>query len=107
MLDHNVLKAARANIQKVAFNPMTPEAQAAAAQQGAAPPPPGAAPPMDPAMAGMDPAMMGGAPMDPAMAGMDPAMAGMAPARNTTSVPTQPMHQSPGERRRRTRGACA
>lgn len=70
MLNHNLLKNARAGIQKLAFNAMTEEAQMAAAQQGAAPPP-----------AGMDPAMMGGAPpMDPAMMGMDPAMMGMDPA---------------------------
>ena len=88
MLDHKLLKQARENISKEAFNPMTPEAQAAAAQQGAAPMDPamaGGAPPMDPAMMGMDPAMMGGAPpMDPAMMGgappMDPAMMGMDPA---------------------------
>ena len=79
MLDHKILKQARANISKVAFSPMTPEAQAAAAAGGGAPPmdpammAPGGAPPMDPSM--MDPSMMapGGAPpMDPAM--MDPAM---------------------------------
>jgi len=97
MIDHKLLKQARANVlRKEAFNPMTPEAQAAAAQQGAAPPPPGmdpmamgGAPPMDPSMMGgappMDPSMMGGAPpMDPSMMGggmpMDPmAMGGGMP----------------------------
>jgi len=95
MIDHSLLKKARAanapGIEKEAFNPMTPEAMAAA--QGGAPPMDPAmagaagAPPMDPAMAGtagappMDPAMMGAAPpMDPAMAGMDPAMMGMDPS---------------------------
>jgi len=95
MLDHNVLKAARTNLYKEAFNPMTPEAQAAAAQQGAAPPPAGAAPPMDPAMMGMDPAMAGAAPpMDPAMMGgappMDPAMMGMDPAMMGGAPPMDP-----------------
>jgi len=99
MLDHNVLKAARTNLHKEAFNPMTPEAQAAAAQQGAAPPPAGAAPPMDPAMMGaappMDPAMMGAAPpMDPAMMGaappMDPAMMGGAPPMDPAMMGMDP-----------------
>jgi len=103
MIDHKLLKAARdaaatEGIQKEAFNPMTPEAQAAAAQQGAAPMDPamaGGAPPMDPAMMGgappMDPAMMGGAPpMDPAMMGMDPAMAGGAPPMDPAMMGMDP-----------------
>lgn len=85
-MDHNLLKAAKANLEqslkKEAFNPMTPEAQAAAAQQGAAPPPAGA-PPMDPSM--MDPSMMGGAPpMDPSM------MGGAPPMDPATGMPLDP-----------------
>jgi len=74
MIDRKKLKEARQAIRKLAFTPLTPEAQAAAAA-----PPPGA--PMDPAMMGgappMDPAMMDPAMMDPAM--MDPAMTGGPP----------------------------
>lgn len=90
MIDHKLLQQARAGIQKHAFAPTTPEAQAAAAggaAPGGAPVDPammaGGGAPVDPAMAGMDPAMMAGGgapPVDPAMAGMDPAMAGMDPA---------------------------
>jgi hypothetical protein len=101
MLDHNLLKNAREGIKKVAFNPMTEEAQMAAAQQGAAPPPAGA--PVDPATGmPMDPAMMGGAPMDPAMMGgappMDPAMAGgmpMDPAMMGGAPPMDPAMMDP------------
>jgi len=101
MLDRMLIQAARANLRKQAFVPLTPEAQAAAAAGGGMPPggmPPGAPPmPVVPAMMGggmppgmppglppMDPAMMGGGmppgappmPMDPAMMGgaMPPGM---------------------------------
>lgn len=94
MIDAKLLAAARGNLgrlRKVAFNPMTPEAQAAMQQPPPPAPPPG--PAMDPAMMGMppmgapppmDPAMMGAPPpMDPAMMGapppMDPAAMGMPP----------------------------
>ena len=104
MITHELLKNARANLRKTAFQPMTPEAMAAA--QGGMPQPAGGAmPPMPPdamAMGGMPqgamppmPPMMppgavppppptppqGAPPMDPSMGGMppmDPAMMAMA-----------------------------
>ena len=112
MLDQKILDNIRAainsnGIQKVAFSPLTPEAQAAAQQgaQGGMPPgapmdpaaggmpmmPPGA--PMDPnAAAGMAPPMdpnAGAAPMDPAAQGMpmDPSMMGGQPAADPNAMP--------------------
>lgn len=94
MMDPRLFKQARegiARLEKLGFTVMTPEAQAAAAQQGAMPP---GAPPMDPAATGaampppMDPAAMGAVPpppMDPAAMGgmppppMDPAAMGAVP----------------------------
>ena len=98
MLDPKLLRQARANLQKEAFAPLTPEAMAAQQQP---PPggPPGGAPPMDPAMMGgmppMDPAMGGMPPMDPAMMGgappMDPAMMGGAPPMDPAMGGAPPM----------------
>ena len=90
MIDPTLLRNAKMSIRKVAFSPLTPEAQQAVSGQGAQMPPPdpvqqagGAMPPMDPAA--MDPSMMGGGagmpPMDPnAMPPMDPSMMGGAGA---------------------------
>jgi len=110
MIDPTLLRNAKMSIRKVAFSPLTPEAQQAVSGQGAQMPPPdpvqqagGAMPPMDPAA--MDPSMMGGGagmpPMDPSMMGggagmppMDPSMmgggAGMPPMDPNAMPPMDP-----------------
>ena len=97
MIDRELLKRAKAALlEKRAYVPMTPEAQAAAQQAAAMPPMPpmdpgmmqGAPmPPMDPNMmqggALMDPGMMQGAPMPP----MDPGMMQGEPGLDPNNMP--------------------
>jgi hypothetical protein len=98
MIDKNLLKRARAGLEKLSAVPMGPMPPPPpidpATGQPAGAPPGGMPPGMDPSMGGMPPGMdpsMGGMPpgMDPSMGGMppmDPSMGGMPPGMDPSMM---------------------